>query len=119
MRQPTPEVPMSTHTVPFSTSGRARAALGDVAAWARTEHGVFVTALAVVGLHVADDSFLQPNPGVHASDHLAGGLVPLALMAAAAVVYPRMRAGLRALTAIVFGYFGVLGGVEAVYYGRA
>ena len=116
---------MSSHTVSdppsdesLVTGARARRALSTVAAAARTEYGVFVAALSVVGLHVADDSFFQPNPGVHAADHLAGGLVPLALMVGAAAVYPRLRAGLRALTAIVFGYLGVLGGVEAVYYWR-
>jgi uncharacterized protein len=84
----------------------------------RTEYGVFAIAAGVVGLHVADDSFLQPNPGVSAVDHLPGGLVLLALVAAAIAAYPRMRAGFRALTAIVLGYLGVLGGIEAVYYGR-
>jgi MYXO-CTERM domain-containing protein len=102
---------------PLSSSG-ARAALGQATAFARTEYGVFATAAGVVGLHVADDSFFQPNPGVSAADHLPGGLVLLALIGAAVVVYPRMRAGLRPLTAIVIGYLGVLGGVEAVYYAR-
>ena len=40
-------------------------------------------AIGVVALHVVDDSFLQPNPGTSAGDHLAGGLVPLALLVAA------------------------------------
>ena len=92
--------------------------LRRAAAAVRTEYGVFAVAAGVVGLHVADDSFLQPNPGVSAVDHLPGGLALLAFVAAAIAAYPRMRAGLRALTAFVVGYLGVLGGVEAVYYTR-
>ena len=34
--------------------------------------------IGVLALHVIDDSFLQPQPGTSAGDHLAGGLVPLA-----------------------------------------
>jgi uncharacterized protein len=92
--------------------------LRRVTAAARTERGVFAVAAGVVGIHVADDSFLQPNHGVSALDHLPGGLMLLALVAAAIAAYPRMRAGFRALIAFVLGYLGVLGGVEALYYGR-
>ena len=74
-------------------------------------------ALGVLALHIADDSFLQPQPGTSASDHLAGGLVPIALISAAAVAYPRVRAGVRASLALVFGLFAVVVGVtEAGYY---
>ena len=41
----------------------------------------FRAALAVVMVAVADDAFVHPEPGVSASDHLASGLVPLALAA--------------------------------------
>ena len=44
--------------------------------------------LAVVGLHVVDDSFLQPEPGTSALDHLAGGLISLAALGLAAVGIP-------------------------------
>src|SRR5678815_3454693 len=73
---------MNTHAVPQRS---ASLALRRVAAAVRTEYGVFAIAAGVVGLHVADDSFLQPNPGVSAIDHLPGGLVLLALVAAAAL----------------------------------
>jgi hypothetical protein len=73
--------------------------------------------IAVVGLHVVDDSFLQPQPGTSAADHLTGGLVPLALLALAAVAYPRLRAGLRGTVAILAGILGVIVGAgEAVYF---
>jgi len=73
-------------------------------------------ALAVIGLHVLDDRFLQPEPGRAASDHLVSCLVPVALISAATISYPKLRPGLRASVALLFGYFGVLAGTEAVYY---
>ena len=81
-----------------------------------TESGLARLALAVVALHVADDNFLQPQPGASAADHLASGLVPLAVLALAAWGYPRVRAGLRATLALLLGGFGVVTGIEAVYY---
>ena len=41
------------------------------------EHRVFFAATAAVMLHIADDNFFQPEPGVSPSDHLVSGLVPL------------------------------------------
>jgi uncharacterized protein len=106
---------MTTHAV---SAHRSPLDVRRLASAVCTEYGVFAVAASVVGLHVADDSFFQTNPGVSAVDHLPGGLVLLALVAAAIAAYPRMRAGFRALTAIVLGYLGLLGGIEAVYYGR-
>jgi dienelactone hydrolase len=77
---------------------------------------VFALATAVVGLHIADDSFIQPQPGTSIADHLASGLVPLALLTAAAVVYPRVRPGGQAVLALVVGVFGIGIGSEAVRY---
>ena len=68
-------------------------------------------------LHVADDNFLQPNPGVSAGDHLVSGLVPLAALLAAAAAYPRVRPGTRAVLAFAVGLTGIVtGAVEAGYY---
>ena len=54
------------------------------------------------------------------TDHLASGLVPLALLALGAWVYPRVRAGLAALVSIATGIFGVIiGAIEPVYYTTA
>ena len=44
---------------------------------------IFLVATGLVALHVADDSFLQPQPGTSAGDHLVSGLVPLAGLGAA------------------------------------
>jgi dienelactone hydrolase len=84
-----------------------------------SEVGLARVAMGVIALHVLDDSFLQPNPGTSAADHLFGGLVPVALLAAAGAVYGRLRAGARATIALLAGFFGVLSGTEAVHYTRA
>jgi len=81
-----------------------------------SEATVVRVALGAVALHVADDSFLKPQPGTSASDHLAGGLVPIAVLVLAAWAYPRRRAGERAAIALGLGLFGIVVGIEAVYY---
>ena len=83
------------------------------------ETTLVAVAVATVGLHVADDNFLQPQPGTSAADHLVSGLVPLAFLLGAAAVYGRLRAGARASIALFLGFFGVLAGTEAVYYTQA
>jgi len=81
-----------------------------------TERSLALASIALVGLHVLDDNFLQPEPGMTAVDHLPGGATLLALVAAAAWAYPRVRAGARAAIALLAGFFGVLAATEAVYY---
>jgi uncharacterized protein len=75
--------------------------------------------LGLIALHVVDDSFLQPQAGTSARDHLVSGLVPLAVLGAAAAAYPRLRAGARAAIVLALGIFGIAAGVEAVHYMRA
>ena len=82
----------------------------------RSEVALARLAIGVVALHVVDDNFLQPNPGTSAGDHLFGGLVPLAVLVAAAAFYGRLRAGARATIALLVGFFGVLAGTEAIHY---
>jgi uncharacterized protein len=86
--------------------------------WARVakERALAKGALALVALHVIDDNFLQPEAGMSPGDHLVSGLVPLALLIGAAMVYTRLRPGARAMWALLAGFFGVLTGTEAVYY---
>ncbi len=38
-----------------------------------TERGLFALATSLVGLHLVDDNFLQPQPGTSAGDHLVSG----------------------------------------------
>jgi hypothetical protein len=108
---------MSTVAHPASESRRAAAI--RVAAALRTETGLARVALGVGALHVVDDNFLQPEPGVSARDHLWGGLVQAALLVAFAWGYPRLRAGLRGILAVYVGIFMiVMGAGEAGYYTR-
>jgi dienelactone hydrolase len=66
-------------------------------------------------LHIADDNFLQPNPGVSPFDHLVSGLVPIALLVLGAWAYPRVRPGAQALIASGAGLTGlVVGLVEPI-----
>ena len=80
------------------------------------ETALFLTAAGVVGAHIADDNFLQPEPGTSAGDHLASGLIPIAVWAIFVAAYPRLRAGLRAITAMTLGALAVTVGVPAVYH---
>jgi uncharacterized protein len=84
----------------------------------RRERATVLLAIGLIALHIVDDSFLEPQPGTSAADHLISGLVPLALLALAAVGYPRARAGWRAVTALLLGVFGLGTASEAWYYTR-
>ena len=108
---------MTSLTQPISESRTAAAA--RAAAALRTEVGLARIALGAAALHVVDDNFLQPQPGTSAGDHLAGGLVQLALFVLAVWVYPRLRPGARATLAIYVGLFTAVMGIgEAGYYTR-
>jgi hypothetical protein len=80
------------------------------------ERVAFLLGASLVTLHVADDNFLQPNPGTRTADHVVSGLLPIAMLVAAAAIYPRGRPGARATIALLLAFFGVLIGVEALYY---
>ena len=81
-----------------------------------TSPRLFVLGLALIAVHVIDDSFVQPQPGTSAPDHLVSGLLPLALLALAAWAYPRLRGGRQGAMALAFGVLGIAAGIEAVYY---
>jgi hypothetical protein len=82
----------------------------------RAETLWFAVPIGLIALHVADDSFFEPQPGTGVGDHLVSGLVPLSVLGLAAWAYPRLRPGVRAAMALVLGLFGAVVGVEAVYY---
>jgi hypothetical protein len=91
--------------------------LGRLAAFAGREHGLFIIGAGTIAVHVLDDSFLQPEPGTSAGDHLVSGLVPVAILTLVGVGYLRFRPGLRAAVAITLGFLGAIGGAsEAGYY---
>jgi hypothetical protein len=100
-------------------SAEPRAAATRVAAAVRTETGLARVALGVGALHVVDDNFLQPEPGVTPRAHLWGGLVQVVLFVGLAWAYPRLRPGVRGALAIYVGIFMiVMGAGEAGYYTR-
>lgn len=82
----------------------------------RGDHGgrdvlVARVAAALIALHVAADAFVAPEPGTAAADHLAGGLIPLAILAVLAFAYPRLRAGWQALLAGSVGALALVTGI--------
>ncbi len=79
---------------------------------------LFRGSTALIGLHVLDDNFIQPQPGTSIADHLVSGLVLVALLALAAWAYPLLRPGSRGLLALVMAFPALLSGVEAIHYGR-
>ena len=87
-----------------------------IARFARTERGLVALALGAVALHIADDNYLQPEPGTSPLDHLASGLIPIGILAAVAALYPRLRAAARAAFALTFGALGVVFGVPSAYW---
>ena len=92
--------------------------VGERVRSARLEPTIGVAGVAVIALHVLDDSFFQPEPGTSITDHLVSGLVPLALLVGGAVAYPHLRPGRRAAVAVVLGLLGIVtGAVEAAFYG--
>ena len=84
-----------------------------------TETAVFGAAVLVVALHAATDSFLAPEPGTGAADHLLRGLVTLGVLVLVAVLFPRLPAGGRAALAAVLGGLALVGAGLAIADTRA
>jgi dienelactone hydrolase len=99
------------HHAPPASTTRLRSLAAAV-----TESRLARAALAVIALHVVDDSFLQPNAGVTATDHLIGGLALVTLLGLGAAIYPHLRAGARGAASLLAGFLGLLVGTEAAYY---
>jgi hypothetical protein len=78
---------------------------------------IFNVAVGLIAVHVVDDSFVQPQPGTSAGDHVFSGLIPLAILGLAAWAYPRVRAGARAAIALSLVVPAALSGAEGIYYG--
>jgi len=80
---------------------------------------LFSCAATVVAAHAALDSFLAPEPGTSAGDHLLRGSATLALLGLAAAVFPRLRAGGRAAVAAILGALALEGAGLAISDARA
>jgi hypothetical protein len=71
----------------------------------------FRAAALLIGAAVLDDGVVHREPGTAVTDHVLAVLVPLAVLAAAAWAYPRMRPGARALAALACGVLAIVAGV--------
>ena len=71
----------------------------------------FRIATAVALLHAVDDAFLNRQPGVPLDQHVLAALVALGAGVAAIVAFPRLRPGVRAPIALVFGVFALVNGI--------
>ena len=72
---------------------------------------LFQIAMGIIAVAVADDAFVHPEPGTTAGDHVASGLIPIAIALGAALGFPRMRAGARACVALAFGALALEAGI--------
>ena len=83
---------------------------------------LLTAATAATALHVLDDATLHREPGTTIADHVTGAGATLAVLAVAAVVFPRLRAGAQATLALLLGLLAVtLGGLhvaEMALHGR-
>lgn len=102
--------------LPRDRSREARRRLARALASARSESGIVVLAQATIALHVIDCNYLQPQPGTSAGDHLASGLLPVAILLVVAAAYPHLPTAMRAATAMTFGALGLAIGFPAVYH---
>jgi hypothetical protein len=78
-----------------------------------SESRIFRAAVVLIALHILDDEFVQPPPGTSIHDHLLAGLLPIGVALAAACAYPRLRPGVRAGIALIFGILSVVAGMIA------
>jgi uncharacterized protein len=74
------------------------------------ERLVFGVTGGLMGLNVLVDSFVAVRPGAERSDHILAAVIPLVLLAAALWLHPRMRPGLRACLALLFGALALVWG---------
>jgi hypothetical protein len=77
---------------------------------------VFRAATAVLLLHALDDAFFNRQPGVPADQHVVAAVVAVAATLAGALAFNRLRPGLRAGLALVFGIFGLVNGMQHVIH---
>ena len=76
----------------------------------RSETLVFRSATGIALLHALDDAFLNRQPGVPLGQHALAAVIAVVVAVGAAVAFPRLRPGLRAGVALVFGILAVVNG---------
>ena len=82
----------------------------------RGETLVFVAATGVALLHALDDAFLNRQPGVPLGQHALAGLVSVVVALVAVATFPRLRPGVRAGIAFIFGVLATTNGVLHVVH---
>jgi pimeloyl-ACP methyl ester carboxylesterase len=70
---------------------------------------LFAVAIAAIAIHVVTDGFITLEPGTQRTDHLVSAGVPLILLLSTVGLYPHLRPGARALSAIVLGTLSLAG----------
>ena len=85
----------------------------------RNESLLFAAATAVIAAHAAVDSFIAPEPGTGPGDHLARGLVTLALLGLGRRPTRVCGPGARAAIAAALGVLALEGAVLAIRDARA
>jgi len=103
-------LPQSAHASPTKTT------VARIVGLVGRETTLVRLAIGVVALHVVNDNFLQPRPGTSPGEHLASGLVPIAILTFIAAVYPRLPAAGRAATAMTVGGLAIGMGFPGAYY---
>src|SRR4051812_49505601 len=78
------------------------------------ERRLILVAFGAAAVHILDDNFVQPQPGMSPRDHLAGGLAQLALATVfgTAAGSRRVRTGAPAGFALRLRFPGALRGVR-------
>ena len=97
------------------TAIAARRPLAAIGTWG-WETVAFRGATAIALLHALDDAFLNRQPGVDLGQHAVAAVVALVAGVGAIVVFPRLRPGLRALLAFLFGALSVANGAQHVLH---
>ena len=106
--------PARASAVPLPKESAPRRPILRVALASATMVGLIC--LAVVAVHILDDAFIHPEPGTSGRDHLASGLLPVALLALAAVAYTRGRPGVRGTVALIVGALATVVGATSGGY---
>jgi uncharacterized protein len=67
------------------------------------EYPLLAAGVGLAILHVLDDTFVGRQPGTSVGDELFAGIVLVGILVGALLIYPRLRAGLRAVLAFCLG----------------
>ncbi len=78
------------------------------------ERRAFVVATLAIAVYLLLAYLVFVRPGVHREDHVLAALLPAAILALFAELYPRMPAGVRASLCLLIGVFALVTGVVAV-----